>query len=159
MNCAPGNNSSTIIRIIFSTPIYRGKYRANKYNYTITVVPQVSTHEPLNITHNFGLYERLIPGIEISYIILYRSCYSGPFKCSTWALTWYTTVCDKWMVPIQLHHKLPHLYRVYRGGMFYGTMGVFCLFMKWRGLHILLTGGGVFHEVQKWFGGLWFVQV
>ena len=41
------------------------------------------------------------------------------------------------MVPVQLHHKLPHLYRVYRGGMFCGTMGVFSLFMKWRGQHAI----------------------
>ena len=38
-------------------------------------VSWVSAHGHLNITHNFGP------------IRLYRSCYSGPLKFGTWALT------------------------------------------------------------------------
>ena len=52
-----------------------------------TVVSRVSarSHGRLNLTRDFGLHGHL-PGIK-NPICLYRSCYSGPSKCGTWALT------------------------------------------------------------------------
>ena len=37
-------------------------------------------HGRLNVTCDFG------PGLGSISIRLYKSCYSGPLKCSTWAL-------------------------------------------------------------------------
>ena len=48
----------------------------------IGVVSWVSTHGRLNKTRDFGPHGRL-PRIKIPY----RSCYGGPLKCGTWALT------------------------------------------------------------------------
>ena len=101
-------------------------------------MPRVSAHERLNITRNFGPYERLIPGIEISYICTEAATVHGRLPGTL------QYVINEWC---QFNCTTDFPNGVYRGGMFYGTMGMFCLFVKWRGQHILLTGGGVFREV------------